>query len=173
MAAMPTMNMPAMRNEVKLSPAGGGVYRGTGQVLRYDGSGTPQGKVRAMVEAKHVIWDVIDSSFGDSIQLGDAGFLEEIDYALKRYLDMNRLALQAVAPGDPTHGLDDRPAGADRDDMSARLHPAAFEDRRRRRRDEDDDVGANHGFAGMIDRAKRVGDPPSRRWPGPALRRAA
>ena len=24
---------------------------------------------------------------------------EEIDYALKRYLDMNRLALQAVAPG--------------------------------------------------------------------------
>ena len=33
MAAMPTMNMPAMRNEVKLSPAGGGVYRGTGQVM--------------------------------------------------------------------------------------------------------------------------------------------
>jgi len=33
MAAMPTMNMPAMRNEVKLSHAGGGVYRGTGQVM--------------------------------------------------------------------------------------------------------------------------------------------
>ena len=33
MAAMPTMNMPAMRNEVKLAPAGGGVYRGTGQVM--------------------------------------------------------------------------------------------------------------------------------------------
>ena len=33
MAAMPTMNMPAMRNVVKLSPAGGGTYRGTGQVL--------------------------------------------------------------------------------------------------------------------------------------------
>jgi len=33
MAAMPTMNMPAMRNEVKLSPAGGGLYRGTGQVM--------------------------------------------------------------------------------------------------------------------------------------------
>jgi nitrogen fixation protein FixH len=33
MAAMPTMNMPAMRNEVKLSPAGGGVYRGMGQVM--------------------------------------------------------------------------------------------------------------------------------------------
>lgn len=33
MPAMPTMGMPAMRNEVKLTPAGGGVYRGTGQVM--------------------------------------------------------------------------------------------------------------------------------------------
>ena len=33
MAAMPTMNMPAMRNEAKLSHAGGGIYRGTGQVM--------------------------------------------------------------------------------------------------------------------------------------------
>ena len=33
MPAMPTMNMPAMRTETKLSPAGGGVYRGTGQVM--------------------------------------------------------------------------------------------------------------------------------------------
>jgi hypothetical protein len=33
MAAMPTMNMPAMRNETKLPAAGGGVYRGTGQVM--------------------------------------------------------------------------------------------------------------------------------------------
>jgi RND family efflux transporter MFP subunit len=33
MAAMPTMNMPAMRNEVKLVSAGGGVYRGMGQVM--------------------------------------------------------------------------------------------------------------------------------------------
>ena len=43
MAAMPTMNMPAMRNEVKLSPAGGGVYRGTGQMMmagRWDASVT-------------------------------------------------------------------------------------------------------------------------------------
>lgn len=31
--AMPTMNMPARRNETKLPPAGGGVYRGPGQVL--------------------------------------------------------------------------------------------------------------------------------------------
>jgi hypothetical protein len=33
MPAMPTMNMPAMRNSVTLSPMGGGAYRGTGQVM--------------------------------------------------------------------------------------------------------------------------------------------
>ena len=33
MAAMPTMNMPAMRNEFKLPAVGAGVYRGPGQVL--------------------------------------------------------------------------------------------------------------------------------------------
>jgi len=33
MPAMPTMSMPAMRSEANLSPAGSGVYRGTGQVL--------------------------------------------------------------------------------------------------------------------------------------------
>jgi RND family efflux transporter MFP subunit len=33
MPAMPTMNMPAMRNEVRLPSVGGGVYRGPGQVM--------------------------------------------------------------------------------------------------------------------------------------------
>jgi hypothetical protein len=33
MPAMPTMNMPAMRNQAKLPPVGGGVYRGAGQVM--------------------------------------------------------------------------------------------------------------------------------------------
>jgi Cu(I)/Ag(I) efflux system membrane fusion protein len=33
MPAMPTMNMPAMRSQAKLPPAGGGVYRGSGQVM--------------------------------------------------------------------------------------------------------------------------------------------
>jgi RND family efflux transporter MFP subunit len=33
MPAMPTMGMPAMRSETKLVPAGGGIYRGSGQVL--------------------------------------------------------------------------------------------------------------------------------------------
>ena len=35
MPAMPTMNMPAMRSEAKLSPAGGGTYRGaSGRTMR-------------------------------------------------------------------------------------------------------------------------------------------
>jgi membrane fusion protein, copper/silver efflux system len=33
MPAMPTMNMPAMRNEMRIPSVGGGVYRGPGQVL--------------------------------------------------------------------------------------------------------------------------------------------
>jgi Cu(I)/Ag(I) efflux system membrane fusion protein/cobalt-zinc-cadmium efflux system membrane fusion protein len=33
MAAMPTRNMPAMRNDVKLNPAGGGAYKGTGEIM--------------------------------------------------------------------------------------------------------------------------------------------
>jgi hypothetical protein len=33
MPAMPTMNMPAMRNEAKLPHVGGGVYRGAAQVM--------------------------------------------------------------------------------------------------------------------------------------------
>lgn len=33
MPAMPTMNMPAMRNETKLTSVGGGLYRGPGQVM--------------------------------------------------------------------------------------------------------------------------------------------
>jgi hypothetical protein len=33
MPAMPTMNMPAMRNETKLPHVGGGIYRGPGQVM--------------------------------------------------------------------------------------------------------------------------------------------
>ena len=33
MPAMPTMNMPAMRNTVKLSPAGPGLYRGAGELM--------------------------------------------------------------------------------------------------------------------------------------------
>lgn len=33
MPAMPTMNMPAMRNTVKVPPVSGGLYRGTGEIM--------------------------------------------------------------------------------------------------------------------------------------------
>ena len=33
MAAMPSMNMPAMRNTATLPAVGGGTYRGTGEVI--------------------------------------------------------------------------------------------------------------------------------------------
>jgi hypothetical protein len=33
MPAMPTMNMPAMRNTVTLAPTGGGIYRGSGEIM--------------------------------------------------------------------------------------------------------------------------------------------
>ena len=33
MAAMPAMNMPAMKSSAKLPPAGGGIYRGSGQII--------------------------------------------------------------------------------------------------------------------------------------------
>ena len=33
MAAMPSMNMPAMRDEAQLPPVGDGLYRGTGNVM--------------------------------------------------------------------------------------------------------------------------------------------
>jgi Cu(I)/Ag(I) efflux system membrane fusion protein len=61
MPAMPTMSMPAMRSEAKLSPAGGGVYRGTGQVMmtgRWDitvtvtRGGLPLGSKRFQVVAR-------------------------------------------------------------------------------------------------------------------------
>ena len=45
-----------------------------------------------------------------------------------------------------------RPAGADRDHVRARLHPAVLEHRRRRRRDQDDDVRADHRLAGVVHR---------------------
>ena len=61
MPAMPTMNMPAMRNEVTLPPVGGGVYRGRGQVImagRWDVTvavtrdGKPLGRRQFAVVAK-------------------------------------------------------------------------------------------------------------------------
>jgi putative spermidine/putrescine transport system substrate-binding protein len=53
-----------------------------GLTLVVDGSGTEAGKVRAMVEAKHVIWDVMDLDLGNTGQLGAAGLMEPMDYSL-------------------------------------------------------------------------------------------
>jgi putative spermidine/putrescine transport system substrate-binding protein len=47
-----------------------------------DGSGTPEGKIRAMVESKRVTWDVIDTGVGTIITLAKDGYLEEIDYSI-------------------------------------------------------------------------------------------
>jgi putative spermidine/putrescine transport system substrate-binding protein len=47
--------------------------------LVIDGSGPSAGKIKAMVQANNVVWDVCDGSVGSSFQLGEAGLLEEID----------------------------------------------------------------------------------------------
>jgi putative spermidine/putrescine transport system substrate-binding protein len=50
--------------------------------LVIDGSGPSAGKIKAMVQANNVVWDVCDGSVGSSFQLGEAGLLEEIDYSI-------------------------------------------------------------------------------------------
>ena len=47
-----------------------------------DSSGPSAGKIRTMVESKHVTWDICDSSASSSILLGGQGLLEPIDYAI-------------------------------------------------------------------------------------------
>jgi putative spermidine/putrescine transport system substrate-binding protein len=60
----------------------------TGLKVVIDGSGPAPGKIRSMVEAKNVVWDVCDTSVGAVMQLGEAGLLEEIDYTI---VDKSRL----------------------------------------------------------------------------------
>ena len=47
-----------------------------------DGSGTAEGKIKAMVDSKNVIWDVIDTGVGTILALGKNGYLEKIDYSV-------------------------------------------------------------------------------------------
>jgi len=47
-----------------------------------DSANPSPGKIRAMVDSGKVIWDVCDTSSGGSLQLGEAGLLEEIDYSI-------------------------------------------------------------------------------------------
>jgi len=53
-----------------------------GARLVIDGSGPTAGKIRAMVDAGNVIWDVCDASVGAALLLGDENRLEEIDYGI-------------------------------------------------------------------------------------------
>ena len=47
-----------------------------------DGSNPLSAKIKAMVEAKRVVWDVCDRNLPASLELGQQGLLEEIDYAI-------------------------------------------------------------------------------------------
>ena len=53
----------------------------TGGKLVLDGSGPANGKVRAMVEARNVAWDLCDSGVTGLAELAPRGLLTEIDYA--------------------------------------------------------------------------------------------
>ncbi|MEH2492673.1 extracellular solute-binding protein [Bradyrhizobium sp. AZCC 2230] len=55
---------------------------GSGLKFAMDGSGPTSGKVRAMVDAGKTVWDVCDASIGAAFALGEAGYLEAIDYEI-------------------------------------------------------------------------------------------
>lgn len=50
--------------------------------VRIDSSGPSSGKIKAMVDAKRVTWDLCDRVFYNSIELGKLGLLEESDYSI-------------------------------------------------------------------------------------------
>ena len=54
----------------------------SGTPVYLDGPGPTRGKIRAMVEAGNVTWDVCDSGLGTQTSLGAEGFLEPIDYSV-------------------------------------------------------------------------------------------
>jgi putative spermidine/putrescine transport system substrate-binding protein len=60
----------------------------TGGKMVIDGSGPSNGKMKTMVQAKNVTWDIVDSGLGGTGELGPAGLLEEIDYSV---VDKNKV----------------------------------------------------------------------------------
>lgn len=54
----------------------------TGIPVTMDGSGASSGRARAMVQAKNVVWDILDGGVGTQASLGKLGILEEIDYTI-------------------------------------------------------------------------------------------
>jgi putative spermidine/putrescine transport system substrate-binding protein len=54
----------------------------SGIAVHFDGAGPLPGNIKQQVQANNVIWDVSDGDGYYGIQLGDAGFLDPIDYAV-------------------------------------------------------------------------------------------
>jgi len=54
----------------------------TGVKIVFDGAGPLEGKVKAMIDAKNVTWDVIDIESWSHITLGRQGMMEPIDYSI-------------------------------------------------------------------------------------------
>lgn len=50
--------------------------------VKIDSSGPTNGKIKAMVDAKRVIWDMCDRASQSSLELGPTGLLEEVDYSI-------------------------------------------------------------------------------------------
>ena len=61
---------------------GAAFEKATGIKFVIDGSGPSTAKIRAMVQAKAVVWDVCDTATTATILLGKGGFLEPIDYSI-------------------------------------------------------------------------------------------
>lgn len=53
-----------------------------GVKVTVDGSNPLSARIKAMVEAKRVVWDVCDRNLPASLELGQQGLLEEIDYSI-------------------------------------------------------------------------------------------
>ncbi len=62
--------------------------KATGIKVAFDGTGPSVGKIRAMMDAKKVSWDVMDTTLGVAIELGPLGMLEKIDYSI---VDKNKV----------------------------------------------------------------------------------
>lgn len=60
----------------------GPLYEKAGGKFVYDESGPSNGKIKAMVDAKNVTWDVCDAGVGAIGELGPRGLLEKIDYSV-------------------------------------------------------------------------------------------
>lgn len=69
--------------EIALGETFGAHYNAlTGGRIVMDGSGPSNGKIRAMVEANAVTWDICDAGAAGLGELGPLGMLEDIDYSV-------------------------------------------------------------------------------------------